>query len=290
MKAVLATFAPLALAYAAALQWVWDIWWLPDSYYSHGPLVPLVAAFAVWQWRARICAQPARFDARGWWLLAPGLLGHLVGAALTIDSLSAATLVLAVPGAVWLALGAARARVLWPVLALPLFAVPLPLFASGRLAFELKELAVGGGLGLANLLGLGGLRQGASLFVPGQAQPLLVEDPCGGLRSLLALTTLGYCIAFLFTAARTPRRGLLLLLTVPLALGLNVVRIAVLCFLARWFGVQAASTTLHDVTNLGVWVLALVLLLVLERQIEARGRVARGRTPSHANLRGGGDP
>ena len=38
---LLAAFLPLAIAYWPTLQWIVDSWLLPDSYYSHGPLVPL---------------------------------------------------------------------------------------------------------------------------------------------------------------------------------------------------------------------------------------------------------
>jgi exosortase len=280
MTALLAIVLPLLVAYAAALQWIWDVWWLPESYYSHGPLLPLVAAAVVWLWRGRWRALPARFDPRGWWLLAPGLLGLLVGAALTIDSLAAMSLVLSVPGAVWLVLGGARTALLWPVLGLVAFAVPLPLFASGSLAFELKELAVRGGLELANLLGLGGTREGAHLAVPGQSEPLLVEDPCGGLRSLLALTTLGYCFAFLMTSTPSRRRIWLLLAAVPLALLLNVLRIAFLCFAAKWWGTAAASTTVHDLANTAVWIVALGALIVLDRGLERARSPAEGAPPA----------
>lgn len=283
MTALLAVFLPLALAYAAALQWIWDLWWLEGSYYSHGPLLPLLAAFVAWSWRAQWRAHAAHFDGRGWWLLGPGLFGHLVGAALTIDSLSAASLVLSLPGAAWLALGAARMRELWPVLGLCAFAVPLPLFASGRLAFELKELAVTGGLGLANALGLGGVRQGASLFVPGQSEPLLVEDPCGGLRSLLALTTLAYCFAFLVARGRHLRRVWIMFVAVPLALALNVLRIAFLCFAAKWWGVAAASTSLHDLANAGVWLAALAVLIALDRLLTRDRLTTRDRSTARGN-------
>jgi exosortase len=266
VKVVVAVFLPLAVAYAVALRWIWDLWRLPDSYYSHGPLLPLLAAFVVWRWRPRWSRVPARADARGWWLLGPALLVHLAGAALTIDSLSAASLVLAVPGAVWLALGTGRALAVWPLLGLVPFAVPLPLFASGRLAFELKEIAVAGGLGLANALGLGAVRHGAHVFVPGRQEALLVEDPCGGLRSLLALTTLAYCFAFM-TGERSRRRLLLLAAAVPLALGLNALRIGFLAFAAAWWGVEYASTTAHDLANAVVWLAALLVLVGLDRAV-----------------------
>ena len=270
MKAFAAVFLPLLIAYAAALQWVWDLWWLPESYYSHGPLLPLVAAFLIWRWRPQWSLQPSCVQATGWWLLGPGLLLHAVGAALTIDSLSALSLALSVPGAVWLAVGRARTLAIWPVLGLLPFALPLPLFASGNLAFELKEIAVRGGLWVANMFGLAGTRQGAHLFV-GSNEALLVEDPCGGLRSLLALLSLAYCFAFLL-GDRGWRRAWILVAALPLALGLNVLRIAFLCFAAKWWGIEIATTTAHDIANASVWIMALLALIWLDRALTRRPR------------------
>ena len=66
-------------------------------------------------------------------VFSPALLLHAAGAALMVDSWSAASLVLAVPGAAWLALGRARLAGLWPALWLVLFAVPTPIYVEGRL-------------------------------------------------------------------------------------------------------------------------------------------------------------
>src|SRR5690606_3525813 len=153
-------------------------------------------AWLLWARRASWTALPARIDPKGWLLLGPALLAHLAGAALTIDSLSAASIALAVPGAVWLAQGSRRLRALLPVLALVLFAIPAPLVVQGRLAFELKEIAVDSGVLLANAAGTAAFRSGAELRIPGAETGLLVADACSGLRSLVALVTLGYCLAF----------------------------------------------------------------------------------------------
>ena len=44
---LLAVFLPLLLAYATALGWCWDLWWLDDGYFAHGPLVPIVMVLVV---------------------------------------------------------------------------------------------------------------------------------------------------------------------------------------------------------------------------------------------------
>ena len=267
--------APLLVAYGVTFVWVWDSWMLPDSFYSHGPLVIVLALFLAWMRREQWRSQPGRFDVRGFWLLAPALFIHLAGAALTIDSVSAASLCLAIPGAVWLAYGGGRAKALATILILPAFAMPLPMFVSGTLAFELKEFAVTVGLELANAVGVGAERHGTEIHVAGQTRPLLVADPCSGLRSLVALTTLGYCFAFFFGSQVGAWRLVPLLLALPIAVGGNVLRIAVICWLAEANGVRFAAGTGHDLVTAGVWVLAIALLVAVDVLL-SRFRRARG--------------
>jgi exosortase len=274
-------FVPLLLAYATALGWCWDLWWLDDSYFAHQPLVPLVMVAVIWLRRAQWQRRPAACDARGWWLLLPGLLLHLCGAALTIDSLSAMSLVLTVPGAAWLALGRERLRGLWPVLWMCALAVPLPIYTTSRLAFELKENAVRGGLWLAQTTGLQVVREGAFLHVPLQDTPLNVADPCGGLRSLLAMVTLVYCIAFFVGPPSTWRRTLLLVAAAPVALFVNVLRIAAICWAAHWQGVPFATGTGHDVLNALAWIVDLAIVIGIDT-LTSRGRARRGPLPEPA--------
>ncbi len=265
MKAFLLVFLPLLLAYATALGWCVDRWNAPTLYYEHCWLVPVVAAVVIWTRRRDWLTRPAYVDLGGLWLLVPALLMHLVGAALMIDSLSAGSLVLAIPGAAWLALGRQRLKGLWPVLWLSLFLVPTPIVVEGWLAFSLKELAVGGGAALANLLGADLERRGADLLLRGTDASLYVADACGGLRSLLAMTTIAWCVAFFMGPARWLRRAALLLAAVPIAVLANVVRIAGICLFARWFGVPFAEGFGHTLANGLEWVADLVVLLTLDR-------------------------
>lgn len=264
MRAFLLIFLPLLIAYETAICWCVELWWKPDYYFGHGPLVPLVMFAVLWQRRKLWRLQPAKTDTRAFWLLGPALFLHLCGASLTIDSLSAASLAIALPAAAWLALGRDRLRGLWPVLWLFLFAVPLPLYVTGRIAFELKEVAVTGGVWLAQFTGLDVLRQGAALTVPGQAVSLDVADPCGGLRSLLAMITLAYCIAFFLGPLQRRRLFCLLLLAAPIALAVNMFRIAAICWLAHLFDIRFATGTGHDIMNGVAWVMDMVLVFGID--------------------------
>ena len=270
MKPLFAVFLPLVVAYAAALAWCVDRWNAPTQYFAHCWLVPFIGAAVIYHRRRAWAARPRCQDARGWWLLAPALALHLVGAALMIDSWSAASLVLAVPGAALLAPGRARLVGLWPVLWLVLFAVPTPIYVEGRLAFELKEVAVEGGAWIGNLFGADVARRGDRLVPVGVDGSLFVADACSGLRSLLAMLTLAYCVAFFTGPARLGRRLLLMALAAPLAVCANVVRIAALCLLARWFGVPFAEGAGHTVANIVEWLALLGALMGLDRVLSRR--------------------
>ncbi len=263
MRAFLLVFAPLLLAYLTALQWCVDRWNAPTQYYEHCWLVPAIGAFVVWRRRPVWSKSVASVDRRGLWLLAPALCMHFVGAALMIDSLSATSLALAVPGAAWFALGRARLAGLWPVLWLSLFLVPAPIVVEGWTAFVLKDFAVGGGAGLAGLLGADLERRGSELVLRGGGS-LYVADACGGLRSLLAMVTISYCLAFFVGAASWRRRAGLLALALPVAVGANIVRIAGLCLMAQWFGVPFAEGTGHTIANVVEWAAAVAALVAID--------------------------
>lgn len=264
MKALLGLWLPLLVAYAPTLRWCVERWNAPTQYFAHCWLLPPLAAWLLWQRRATWRQQPGAVDRRGLWLLLPGLVLHLAGALLMVDSWSAASLVLTVPGAAWFALGRARLRGQWPVLGLVVFVVPAPMFVEGRLAFLLKEIAVHGGSWLGNGLGADVVRRGDHLQPNGLDGALYVADACSGLRSLLAMLTMAYCLAFFTGSARVVRRLVLLLAAPLLAVLANTLRIAALCLLARWAGVPFAEGTGHSLANVAEWVSLLLLLLALD--------------------------
>ncbi len=246
MNAFVAVMLPLLVAYAPTLAWCVERWNAPTQYFAHGWLVPLVAAAVVWTRRRHWRTAPAIPDRRAVWLLAPGLLLHAFGLLLMVDSWSAASLVLTVPGAVWLCLGRARLRGLWPVVWLVLFFVPMPIFVEGRLAFSLKEIAVAQGANLANLLGADVVRAGDSLLPRGATQGLYVADACGGLRSLLSMTMLAWCLAFFTGPPAWRRRVLLLVAAAPIAVLANVVRMIIV-----WGGVSVLMFGMSFLAKLG---------------------------------------
>ncbi|MEO0481451.1 MAG: exosortase/archaeosortase family protein [Planctomycetota bacterium] len=280
MKRELWFFVPFVVSYLHVFSWMWESWHFREGYYEHAPFVVAVAAFVLWQRREVLGEIAARRDARGYLLLGPGLFIHLAGSLLSIDSLSALSLLLTVPGLCWTVFGFRRTKAMAPVLGLLFFIIPMPIVVTGQVVFQLKEFAVDQGITVANWTGLAVERARENLQVPGVDTPLFVANACGGLRSLLSLTTLGYGLAFLMGEQRGPRRWLLLLASAPLAVLMNIVRIAGLCWIARLYGAESASGTGHDVLNGVIWVVDLAALILLDQFLsrKRRGGSSKGAT------------
>lgn len=268
--------AGVALAEAGTFHWmVRHRWFHADGLYEHAPLLVL---FGLWVLRREwigMAALERHGSAWGLPLLAAGALLHLFAVFLYRDSLSGFALLPLLAGLLLVAEGPARTRRLLPVLCLIVFLVPLPDQLLKQVTFPLKMASTSAGYGLSRLF-LQDLvaRNGTELVFAGQAAPLVVGDACSGMRSALAMLTLGYCLAFFF-GPRGLRRPLLLAAALPVAFAGNALRIGALALAAAWRGVEFASGPAHTWLGYAVYLVALVLLLALDWSVRAWSR--RGR-------------
>jgi exosortase len=240
--------------------------WLASPYYSHGWLIPpIAAALAFRQQRRRQDAGEATYAWPGVLIVAVGLAAHTVAVRRGFWIASAFSLIAVVAGAVWglAGLGALR-RQAFPV-AFLLLMVPLP---------WLEELSPGLARGVASAaaaiaggLGLAVSAQGAQLQLAGAA--LAVGAPCSGLNSLAALVTLAALYAHLAEGPLAGRVGLVLL-AIPIALLANLTRIVLLILVAQAFGVDAALRYFHDWSGLVLFGLAVALLVLIGKVLRCR--------------------
>jgi exosortase len=265
----LLTLGVFLVAFSPTLVWTWQGWWIDNGYYDHGPLLLVAALWFVWARRQRAAAvarQPS-----GWAVvpLALCMLVHVAGQALMVDGLSGVVFVPALLCLLWAMEGRRRFAINAPANACLIFAVPLPIFVSGRIAYEMKHMATAASVAMGNLVGLGLSQDGANVHFGGDA-PLVVGDACSGLRSLIALVALGWIYAFFLTPRRPLGRVVFIALAVPIALVANVARITTLAALAKWKGVTFASGIAHDVSGYLLYLVAIGILLALDLVLPGR--------------------
>jgi exosortase len=157
--------------------------------------------------------------------------------------------------------------------------VPLPQSLVNVIAFPLQLVAADLAVNVLYQLGIPALREGNIIHLA-NAQ-LFVAEACSGLRSLMALITLGVVFAYFFRKSLV-ERALIVLSAIPIAILVNSFRVALTGVLTHRFGQAAADGVIHTTEGLFTFAIAFVLLLgeawLLRRFWPRRRRPAAGRS------------
>jgi exosortase len=262
-----ALLALWGLLFWPILHELWDVW-MSDSDNSHGVLVPVIAAFLIWQRRKDVLWAEARPSLWGLGLLAGSLLIYLVSLRAHIVLSARIAMVGSLAGLVWWHLGGRVFRQLLFPLAFLGFMVPVPDSISGRIAFPLQLFATSVSAQVIRAIGIPVVEEGTMLYFA--TTSLEVSEACSGIRSMLAYLMLG--ALFTHLAGNTMNRagkGILLLSTIPLALFVNIMRISATGVLASLFGGRMARGFLHEFSGLVIFAVGFALFwlesLVLRR-------------------------
>ncbi|MEE9607286.1 MAG: exosortase A [Myxococcota bacterium] len=244
--------------FAPILYYMAQHWRAVDDY-SHGFLVAPLALYFAWERRDQLRRAPVE---PSWWGVVPLALGTL---SLAIGRLGVelmtmrAAFVLSLIGLTLLLLG----RRVFRILAFPLiflfFMVPLPQSLVNVIAFPLQLIAADLAVESLYWLGIPALREGNIIHLPDTQ--LFVAEACSGLRSLMALGTLGVVFAYFFRK-NMAERIVIVLSTIPIAILVNAFRVALTGILTHHFGQAAAEGLIHQTEGFFTFGLTFLLLLV----------------------------
>lgn len=260
-----AVIALACIVYAPILYYMVLHWGMVEDY-SHGFLIAPLALFFGWERRDLL----ARAEIRGSWLgLIPLVLGVV---SLTIGRLGVELtsmrvgFVLTLIGLVLLLFG----RQIFKILAFPLLflflMVPLPQSLVNVIAFPLQLIAAQTAVAALHLLGVPALLEGNIIHLANAE--LFVAEACSGLRSLMALLTLGVVFAKFFRDT-LPERMIIVASTLPIAIFVNALRVGLTGILTYNFGKDAASGFIHDFQGVITFTFAFLILLIEARFLAA---------------------
>lgn len=248
-----------------------------ESYYTHGPLIPLLSLLMVVLLirHTKISVRPDRLS--GSLLLAGSLLLHLMGSLARVNFVSGFAFIGVIAGLILLLWGRNALRRLWFALALLAFMVPLPEVTIAQLNFRLKMFAADWGVSLANVLGVIVERSGNRVFLQGD-KSMVIANVCNGLRTLISLIAFGAIYSYVCRLGGLWRIWLFAM-AVPVAVVSNSVRIVMLIVVADIWTVEIATGWFHDISGLMVYGMAFLMMFGLEKLIlwlrELAGRPAR---------------
>jgi exosortase len=257
LLAVVATL--LVLLYAPTLLWLWQRWTMSVWQNGHGILVAGLVMYLVYGELQKLKHLPESANAWGFVLFIPALLLHTLDTGIHSQLLSAAALILALPALALLFLGTARTKVIVFPLLILFLTLPIPLTFTESIHLLLRHVATKGVVFLLHSMGIPVFSRGTLIEVQGGS--LMVADACSGFATLYASITIAILTAYFCQSV--PRKILVLLIAAPLAVGVNIVRVLILTMLVNWLGLDILKTSLHELSGLITFMVALPIIFYL---------------------------
>lgn len=243
-----------AILYAQPFRLLLDDWWNnPEA--GHGLLLAPLAVWFAWKRGLRPEAAPA--PALGLVVLAgAALLRAMSGLAAELFTMRM-SMVLALAALVIFAWGWRQVLSWWLPFTLLALSVPLPEIVTSALALPLQFRASALGAWLLEMRHVPVTLAGNVIYLPGRS--LFVTEACSGLRSLTALLSLGVLVGGLWL--RFPlSRVVLIAVAIPVAIGINAVRVFLTGFLVYYVSPDMGEGFMHASEGWLMFVIAFGML------------------------------
>src|SRR5579859_994267 len=234
-------------------------WW-SDSDSSHGFIVVIFSGYLLWRTRQKLRETEIEPSNLGLFAIAAAMGCLILGTFGAELFLARFSFVLLLGGLViyfggWKLFRAVLAP--WAVLFL---LIPFPVIVLNEVGLPLQFLASRLTGDTLDLLRVPALREGNVITLPSIS--LNVVEACSGIRSLMALITLAIFYGLLMERKIWVRCALVLT-AIPLAVGINALRIVGSGLLGQNFGKEYAEGFFHEFSGLVVFAATLLTLFLL---------------------------
>ena len=231
---------------------------------GHGPLIIAASLWLAWQSRERLnSAKISAAPVAGWTALLIGLalmfLARIQQGLLTVEALS---IIPVIAGCILLSAGWPTLRILMFPIGFLFFAVPMPDWLIDAATVPLKVFISNMVTRVLYAAGYPIAQNGVMIMI-GSYQ-LLVKDACSGMNSIFALSAIGVFYAYAFRWEEKIRSLLLLAAIVPITVLANFIRVFTLVLIAYYGGPDMLEGIVHDLTGIGLFIVAVVLLFLLD--------------------------
>ena len=239
--------------------------WAESEEYSHAFLTLPIILYMVYQNRRQVLETPATFTPLGLVTLLLASALYYFSLLTEVHTVIALAMYLTVLGTVVFLFGIRSLWVLFTPLLLLLMLIPFPDQLYIQLTFPLQLKVSQMSEAIISLFGIPVHRAGNVLTIPQKS--FEVVEACSGLRSVITLLTLSVVMGY-FLLVRTTSKLLLVAASIPVAIFVNLIRVVTIVLLFHSFGLDLYEGTLHTVTGLGIFLIALATLFLLQRILE----------------------
>jgi exosortase B len=237
---------------------------------GHGPFILLASLWLVWSSRDRLKRarlQPAPIT--GWLVICLGLMMLFLARTQNLLSVEVLSELPVIAGCVLLLAGWDVFKILAFPIGFLIFTVPAPGWMVDGATVPLKVFISDL---VTKLLYVGGypVAQNGVVIMIGPYQ-LLMKDACAGMNSIFALSAIGMFYVYAFRSESKSRAIILLASIVPITILANFIRVMTLVLIAYYGGVELIDGVLHDLTGIALFVIALLLLFILDALLGLAG-------------------
>jgi len=245
--------------------WYWE-WTKPESYYAHAPIIPFLVGLMLWHRRESLAAAKAAPCPAALLVLVPALALLVLSTKTEMEAVESASLLLSLTAGVWALLGTRFLRAAaFPLGFLWLMApLPGPVLNDATLGVQMLSTRLADKL--LHLMTFHTVLQGNVIHL--EQFSLFVDVPCSGFKLLLSLLTVSAAFAYLVDGPARKRFGLFLF-SLPLAVAVNSVRIALIGVVGECLGASAAHT-FHDWSGALTLMLGVACLFAIAKGIKCR--------------------
>jgi exosortase len=238
----------------------------PGSYYAHAPLIPFIIALMFWARRETLFSVPKAPAPIAAVVLIPALAIFVFSSKSFALSLMSMAFLLIVWSGLWLTLGAQFVRAFWVPLLFISMMIPLPAPVLNDATLKLQMFSTVMADKLLHLMTFHTVLHGNVIQMDNF--PLFVDVPCSGFKTLVSLLTFSAAFAYLVDGTRG-KRLILFLLSIPLALAINSVRIALIGVVGECINDHAAHV-FHDYSGIFTLILGFTVLFSIAKAFGCR--------------------
>jgi exosortase len=228
--------------------------WLEIPDYSHGILVPIFAGYLIWVKKETLLKTKAKPTWEGILVVCLALVLLVLGELGAELFLSRVSLIILWAGLTLGFAGWQTLKELRFVLLVLFLAVPIPAIVFNQIALPLEAIASKLASVLLHTMGVPALRLGNLIVLPDIR--LEVAEACSGIRSLVSLFTLAVFYGYFFEKTFM-RRTTLALVSIPIAIAANAIRIFGTGMCVQYWDAERALGFFHQFSG---WVMFLVSL------------------------------
>ncbi|MDA3924650.1 MAG: exosortase/archaeosortase family protein [Kiritimatiellae bacterium] len=240
---------------------------------SHGWLIPFISLYALWVQRDKLRRASSKPSYLGLVFVVLCLIVFWFGSCgmqSRIEQVTLIGLLWSIPFAFW---GREVARVLLFPVGYLVFTIPLTSFLD-FFTVTLRLFSTNLTTLLVNGFGINVERVGNSLYsrVAGNEFNLSVADGCSGIESFFAI--LAFVTIYAWIKQKTLlQKIIMVVLSIPVSVIGNTVRLSSDCIVAHFFGQQAVGGYYHDYSGMAVGLLDVFMVVFIGKLVVELGRI-----------------